>query len=180
MRTISGSLDMSLKPIGYSFRADDRIFAGEYPVNEWDRGIRERQVRNFTSFGITHFIDLTDPGEMPPYECFLPQGTGCIHFPIPNGGVPQDAGAVRGLCRRIEEILEESPSNRIYIHCHGGVGRTGTIVSCWYIYNGLPADDALALMKSRYATNPKSSWMRSPENSLQVGFVREFASGNYR
>ena len=62
------------RPIGYSYRVDDRIFAGEYPVRDWNQGVRMQQIRHFTGFGITDFIDLTVPGEMPPYQQFLPSG----------------------------------------------------------------------------------------------------------
>lgn len=66
---------LSYKPAGYSYRVDDHIFAGGYPVTEWDEGVRRSQVRQYTDFGITDFVDLTEAGrEMPPYNMFLPEG----------------------------------------------------------------------------------------------------------
>ena len=144
------------RPIGYSYRVDDRIFAGEYPVRDWNQGVRMQQIRHFTGFGITDFIDLTVPGEMPPYQQFLPSGAVRHSFPVPNRGVPESVDAVAALLRKISDILDGSPEARIYIHCHGGVGRTGTIVSCYYVGKGMSGEEAIALMRRRYAIPPGS------------------------
>ena len=174
--TTSDQQYLSHKPIGYSYRVEDRIYAGEYPVSEWDQGVRMSQLRLFTDFGITDFLDLTPTGEMPPYEQFLPSGVRRHTFPIPNWGVPESVGAVCGLFDRVSAMLEERPGMNLYIHCHGGVGRTGTIVACWYIYRGMDFDAALAQMRRRFATNPRSAWSHAPENQLQLDFIREFAA----
>lgn len=163
------------RPIGYSYRVDDRIFAGEYPVRDWNQGVRMQQIRHFTGFGITDFIDLTVPGEMPPYQQFLPSGAVRHSFPVPNRGVPESVDAVAALLRKISDILDGSPEARIYIHCHGGVGRTGTIVSCYYVGKGMSGEEAIALMRRRYATNPNSAWIVAPETQAQIDFIMEFA-----
>ena len=58
-----------------------------------------------------------------------------------------------------------------------GVGRTGTIVACYYIYfKGMSADDALAEIRRRFATHGRSAWMSAPETEAQVNFIKEFAN----
>lgn len=173
---------LSYKPAGYSYRVDDHIFAGGYPVTEWDEGVRRSQVRQYTDFGITDFVDLTEAGrEMPPYNMFLPEGIRYHSFPVPDRGVPDGCGKLTALFDMLCGMISEYPGTNVYIHCHGGAGRTGTVVSCYYVYMGMDPDAAVAKMQHRYATNPNSRWYRSPENDAQVSFVRtyhEYITGN--
>ena len=80
--------ELKYKPTGYSYRVDKNVWAGEYPVWEWEQGARIRQLKLFTDFGINYFLDLTENGEMPPYAPFLVNSIGRHTFPIPNGCVP--------------------------------------------------------------------------------------------
>ena len=169
--------ELRYKPTGYSYRVDENVWAGEYPVWEWEQGARMRQLKLFTDFGINYFLDLTENGEMPPYAPFLTNSIGRHTYPIPNGGVPNSVGCVVDLFRIIGDVIVSRPETKLYIHCVGGVGRTGTIVACYYIYfNGMSADDALAEMRRRFATHGRSAWMSAPEIATQVNFIREFAN----
>ncbi len=169
--------ELRYKPTGYSYRVDENVWAGEYPVWEWEQGARMRQLKLFTDFGINYFLDLTENGEMPPYAPFLTNSIGRHTYPIPNGGVPNSVGCVVDLFRIIGDVIVSRPETKLYIHCVGGVGRTGTIVACYYIYfNGMSADDALAEMRRRFATHGRFAWMSAPETATQVNFIREFAN----
>ena len=166
---------LKYKPTGYSYRVDDNVWAGEYPVWEWEPSARSRQLKLFTDFGINYFLDLTESGEMPPYAAYLGQNIGRHTLPIPNGGVPESVERTADLFRSINEVLDK-PGTKLYIHCHGGVGRTGTIVACYYIYfQGMSAEDALAEMRRRYATHSRSTWMSAPETEAQLNFIKTFA-----
>lgn len=155
---------------------DDAVWAGEYPVWEWDQSARARQLRLFTDFGIDCFVDLTEQGDMPPYAPLLAADRVRYSLPVPNRGVPASVRDVVELFRTIGRQLAERPSTKVYIHCVGGVGRTGTIVACYYVYfKGLGADNALALMRQRFATHGRAAWMSAPETAEQVDFVRVFA-----
>ena len=168
--------ELKYKPTGYSYRVDDNVWAGEYPVWEWEQGARMRQLKLFTDFGINYFLDLTENGEMPPYAPFLTNNIGRHTFPIPNGCIPHSVKWVVDLFRIINGVLNK-PETKLYIHCHGGVGRTGTIVACYYIYfKGMPADNARADMRRRYATHGRSAWMSAPETEVQLNFIKEFAN----
>lgn len=167
--------DLRYKPTGYSYRVDDNVWAGEYPVWEWEQGARIQQLKLFTDFGINKFLDLTENGEMPPYAPFLTNNLGRYTFPIRNGCVPHSVKWVVDLFRILNGVLNK-PQTKLYIHCHGGVGRTGTIVACYYIYfNGMSSDDALAEMRRRFATHGRSTWMSAPETEVQLNFIKEFA-----
>ncbi len=169
-------LYLKSKPVGYSYRVAENVWGGEYPVWDWDKGVRKRQLGLYTDFGITDFLDLTESGEMPPYAEFLPSGVRRHTFPFPDGGIPKNVESVVDLFRWMETLFAEHPDCRLYIHCHGGVGRTGTIVSCYYIwFEHLSSDEAIAKMRSRFAFHGRSSWMRAPENRQQEDFIRRFA-----
>ena len=47
--------ELKYKPTGYSYRVDKNVWAGEYPVWEWEQGARIRQLKLFTDFGINNF-----------------------------------------------------------------------------------------------------------------------------
>lgn len=167
--------ELSHKPVGYSYRVDDNIWAGEYPVWEWSQGARIAQLNLFLDFGINYFLDLTEDGEMPPYEEFLPKGIVRHCFSIPNYGTPPDCEHIMELFRCVSELIRSKPNLRLYIHCVGGVGRTGTIVACYYVYfKGMTAAEALDEMRHRYATHGRSAWSSAPETEAQVDFVKEF------
>ncbi len=169
--------ELSCKPTGYSYRVDECVWAGEYPVWEWEQGARMRQLRLFTDFGTNCFLDLTESGEMPPYAPLLPDHIGRCSFPIPNGCIPDSVGQVADTFRNIGEVLAAKPDTKLYIHCVGGVGRTGMIVACYYIYfKGMTADESLAEMRRRFATHGRSAWMSAPETQAQIDFIRAFAN----
>lgn len=174
---IHSDIDMQYKPSGYSYRVTEQIWAGEYPVWEWNPAMQIRQLRLYTDFGITDFLDLTEEGEMPPYEALLPPQVRRYSFPIPNCGVPRDALSVDRMFDRMEGLLRVHPERRLYIHCHGGVGRTGMIVACCLSrLRNLCADDALDEMRCRFAAHARSSWMSAPETEAQIDFVRAYTA----
>ena len=49
------------KPIINSYCAAERLYAGEYPGDK-SAGKAQEKLAAFCSFGITHFIDLTEEG----------------------------------------------------------------------------------------------------------------------
>lgn len=174
---IHSDIDMQYKPSGYSYRVAERIWAGEYPVWDWNPNMQVRQLRLYTDFGITDFLDLTEAGEMPPYEALLPSYVRRYSFPVPNCGVPHDVMSVDRILDRMEGVLRGRPKRWLYIHCHGGVGRTGMIVACYLArLQNLNADEALGEMRCRFAAHARSSWMSAPETVAQIDFVRAYAA----
>lgn len=166
--------ELKYKPTGYSYRVDENVWAGEYPVWGWDYATRRQQLQLYTDFGIGYFVDLAEEGEMPPYAPMLPSNVGRYTFPIPNRGVPESVQGVVELMHRVEDALGQG--KKVYIHCVGGVGRTGMIVACYYVYfRQMSADEAMAEMRRRFATHGRSAWCSAPETEAQIGFVKEFA-----
>ena len=131
-----------------------RFLAGEYPVDlTFLRGI-----------GISVFIDLTEEQELRPYSQRL---EGAVHerFPIPAVGVP----ATRELTTSVLDAIDEhlSQGRTVYLHCMGGIGRTGTIVGCWLARHGHPGQGALDRLRGLRGT----ARIPSPVTPEQVRYV---------
>ena len=60
---------------------------------------------------------------------------------------------------------------KVYVHCWGGVGRTGTVVGCYLIeQNMATTDNVLQTIDYLKRTTPISE-RNSPETEEQVNFV---------
>lgn len=164
------------KPIEYAYQVGRNVFAGEHPLFDIYKRSAKGNIPALLRFGITVFLDLTQSYEIPEYASFLPPNVQKISFPIRNCDVPSSVESVIGLFRRLEQLLHEHPNAKLYIHCHGGVGRTGTIVACYYIYfEHLSFEKALDKMRRQYAQSPRSKFMNAPETKSQVEFIKTFA-----
>ena len=167
------------KPIEYSYQVSKNVFAGEHPLFDIYKRSAKGNIPALLKFGITIFLDLTQSYEIPEYTSFLPSDVQRISFPIRNCDVPSSIESVIGLFRRLEQLLHEQSHAKLYIHCHGGVGRTGAIVACYYIYfEHLSFDEALDKMRRQYTQSPRSKFMNAPETKRQIEFVRRFAEYN--
>ena len=58
----------------------------------------------------------------------------------------------------------------VYVHCWGGIGRTGTAVGCYLVRHGMAAPDALVAI-ARWREGTPDGHRRSPENDAQENFI---------
>ncbi len=112
-----------------------RFAAGEYP-GAMDAEQAATKLDTLLSAGIDHFIDLTKPGELEPYVEIAEEGARNLgltvaheRHPIVDGSVPRNPEQMARVLDAIDAALSDRKT--IYIHCWGGVGRTGTVVGCW-------------------------------------------------
>lgn len=161
------------KPIRQSYCAAERLYAGEYPG---DKGLEkaEEKLAAFCSFGITHFIDLTEEGELEPYAHLLPEGVVHRRFPIADVSVPENHADVAELLMYIDQVLS-SEASKVYVHCWGGVGRTGTIIGCYYVHKGCDFVSALVRLRESFKQCPKSERRKTPETLEQEKFISVYA-----
>ena len=161
------------RPLHQSYYIGKRLFAGEYPGDKYGE-LAEAKLRRMHHFGVRHFVDLTEEGELLPYHQLLPNDTTYLRFPIRDVNVPKSVEAVHQLIDKIEYLMQQDGYS--YIHCWGGVGRTGTIVACYEArqMEEPTLEKALAAMRSRFSKMPKASHRRAPETQEQIDFVRRF------
>lgn len=157
-------------PIEFSYQVAGNLYAGEYP-GHWEEETAMKKVEKFRLFGITDFIDLTMDSHLLPYEKYLSQEMSRYSFPIQDRSVPVSFDLMDRIIEKIENL--RSADHKVYVHCWGGIGRTGLTVGCWlgrqYHLNGT---DALDRLKELWLTCPKSEFVSfSPENDIQRLFV---------
>lgn len=161
------------KPIEYSYQVSQNVFAGEHPLFDIYKRTANGNIPTLLKFGITVFLDLTQSYEISEYASFLPSDVQRISFPIRNCDIPSSVESAIGLFRKLEQLMHEQPRAKLYIHCHGGVGRTGTIVAYYYIYfEHLSFEEDLDKMRRQYAQSPRSRIMDAPEKNVKSNMLR--------
>lgn len=166
------------KPILNSFKVLDRLYAGEYP-RDLDDLKSLAKMKQFERFGITHFIDLTEEGELRPYADLLTVTMQHMRFPIRDVSTPESTDAVHNLIQQINMILSTNTSNKIYIHCWGGVGRTGVIIGCLLaeIYQ-TDFQQTMEMLRHLFLDCPKSAYRNTPETREQCAFIAKYIDDN--
>lgn len=161
------------RPLHQSYYIDGKLFAGEYPGDKHEEQA-EAKLKRMHHFSVRHFVDLTEEGELRPYRQLLPSDTSYLRFPIRDVNVPKSVEAVHQLIDKMEYLMQQD--GYTYLHCWGGVGRTGTIVACYEArqMEEPTLEKALAVMRSRFSKMPKASHRKSPETQEQIDFVRRF------
>ena len=159
-------------PIRNSYMVDDRVYAGEYPATA-NEILGRRDMERFARFGITHFVDLTESSELLPYTQWLKENQTHIRFAIKDCGVPSENGQVKRLLETITGVLKNK-ENKVYIHCRGGIGRTGTIVACYYAMFLKEYAPVCDLLKRQFSQCPKSAYRDTPETLEQKRFIMQF------
>ena len=81
---------------------------------------------------------------------------------------------MREILDTIDTVLARG--HRVYVHCWGGVGRTGTVVGCCLVRRGFDGDAALRQVQVLFAGTRKGrrTGRASPETPEQVAYVRSW------
>ncbi|MBK8049591.1 MAG: dual specificity protein phosphatase family protein [Anaerolineales bacterium] len=88
-------------------------------------------------------------------------------FSIPD----MDTPAPVDLRRILDTIDAELGAGEVlYVHCFGGIGRTGTIVGCHLVRSGMAGRDAIATIAALRREIP-NGWRASPETEAQRNLV---------
>jgi len=152
-----------------------KFLAGEYPRNLEDHS-SPGKVAAFEEAGVASFIDLTEEGDKLPYTQWLnPETQSHRRFPIRDVTVPSSSELTSAILDTIDKDLAEG--NLVYVHCMGGIGRTGTIVGCWLSRHGYQGEAALERLGELWADCPKSARTRSPETEAQRRYVVNWREG---
>ena len=158
-----------------------KLYGGEYPGDR-NPDVARIRLRSLITLGIRTFVDLTAPADrMAPYEGLLAdleEEAGAplrrISLPIADMGIPHASDTMQTILRHIRESSSLSPA--VYIHCWGGIGRTGMVVGCWRRECGYDAESALAHVQHLYSSHmPKVSiHPESPQTPAQKDYIRNW------
>ena len=159
------------RPLFQSYYLGERnIYAGEYPGDKYGEKA-EAKIKQMTHFGVRHYIDLTEEGELVPYAHLLPKDATYTRFPIRDCGIPSSLDAVEVLLNHIRE-LSKRDDGYVYIHCWGGVGRTGTIVACYLAKESF--ETTMKNLRYQFSEMPKSAHRVTPDTKEQENFIRQY------
>jgi protein-tyrosine phosphatase len=157
-------------PIADSYRVgESQLFAGEYP-GALNAEEARRKVETLAAAGIDLLVDLTEEGELVPYFDHLPDRVEYARRPIRDLGLPSQDEMI-GILDLIDDGLERGRS--VYVHCWGGVGRTGTVVGCFLVRHGASGEEAIARIEQwrRYTPDGRRP---SPETTAQWRMIVEW------
>ena len=145
-----------------------RLLAGAYPGAVEDAAAVER-IALFGAAGIDFFLDLTEEGELRPYlDGIAPlehRRISIRDFTCPS------SDDMRAILDALDDALGRG--RRVYVHCWGGIGRTGTVIGCWLVRHGRSAEEALDLIADRRRETP-NAWRRSPETDEQRALIEHW------
>ena len=163
----------------------DSFAAGEYPGAK-NPDETAAKLGALLEAGIDHFIDLTEAGEraysgpLAAYSDILDEEArrrgltiGWERHPIRDMDVPNSPESMIEILNAIDSALDDGRT--VFVHCLGGVGRTGTVVGCWLARHGSVGDDSLERVNELFQGMEKSYRIRrSPETSRQQAYVRNW------
>ena len=156
-----------------------RFAAGEYPGAK-DRGEAAVKLRTLLAAGINHFVDLTEPHELVPYTEIAADEARRLSRQVEHERRPVVDLSVPGSPAKMADILDTidgalDAGRTVYLHCWGGVGRTGTVVGCWLVRHGRTGDEALQQLADWWQGVEKvHRTPQSPETPEQFRYVREW------
>jgi len=155
-----------------SFFIKDKGLFGSYPNQE--------RVIELEENGVIYFVNLTFENE----KNILPYKTNnnVISYPIRDRSYPDNLVEFTKLIINLKKIIEGLKNNeKIYLHCRGGHGRVGILVSVllFYMFN-LNVKDALELTNKYHGERliMKEKWriIGSPQTYNQKKFVYNYCS----
>ncbi len=117
--------------------------------------------------GVSLVVTLTEEWA-PPVETMDAFGIQSLYVPIPDMHPPSIKQA-NSTCAAVQEHVSEGGA--VVFHCHGGRGRTGTLLAAMLIWYSPDGEAAIIQVKAA-----NQSWI---ESTAQLNFLKEFAKSRH-
>lgn len=145
---------------------DAKLAAGGIPLGLGDLEDLHRQgiraIVTLTESPITHQREITP-------EVLRHLDIEAFHFPIVDQFPPQVEQVADGV-RFVDQMMAEG--RPVYVHCHAGIGRTGTFLHAYYLAKGASLEEAKAKVKASKLT---SQFLMLSD--AQRAFLEQLATG---
>jgi protein-tyrosine phosphatase len=165
------------RPIPDSYWVSPSLLAGEYPGSRHEAEARQK-LQALLEAGITFFLDLTEVVErnvsLKPYKMLLEDEAAGMGKTVEYRRIPiRDVDVTTP--ETMAEILDTidgalSAGQKVYVHCWGGVGRTGTVVGCFLVRHGLSGDAAIRKIAELRKGTP-DDWKTAPQTQAQRDMI---------
>ena len=174
-------------PIPNTYRVGTHhLYAGEYPGVKPTPGTlsANEKLEGLLDHGVNVFIDLTEAHELDPYHHHATAGGAARGITVLH-----ERHAIRDVSTCSTEQMQQivttidahlEAGRSVYVHCWGGIGRTGMVLGCWMASKGVNAESALAVTQAGFDSMAKRGRFpasrRSPETEAQQAVVRGWAT----
>jgi hypothetical protein len=163
------------KPIENSYWVvPGKLLAGEYPRNKDELSSQEK-IDSLLQAGVRLFLDLTERDEgLLPYHDMIGNASHQRHS-IRDVSTPKSTDSTIETLNAMDRAIEDGKV--VYVHCWGGVGRTGLIIGCWLARHGEKGEMALTHLRELWQECPKSASRKSPETPEQEQYILGWTEG---
>jgi protein-tyrosine phosphatase len=157
-----------------------KLIAGGYPGNI-DSGKHMETIKMVVDSGVTCFVCLMQDKELErfrPYSDIAKQLSlktiKFEYFPMPDGFIPKDESLIQFI-PQLAAIVKR-PDEVVYVHCWGGHGRTGIVISLLLVelYDAIDEEEALRLTEL-YHSKRVEARSHSPQTNAQISQVRRLS-----
>jgi hypothetical protein len=164
-----------------------KFLAGAYPGDP-DPERAEEKLRGLLAAGIRCILDLTAEGDrnrygrvLVPYRDLMGKAAAAEKCKVDYHSktiTDVDIPSREEMVEMLDIIDGAIGSDRpVYVHCLGGIGRTGTVVGCWLARHGAAKGQAVIELIRKLRRNEGQAHIDSPETARQRRFVCEWKEG---
>lgn len=163
------------------------LIAGFYPGSD-DPDEEQEKLQALLDSGVRTVVNLMEPGEIEhygdsihPYSSTLEEiararalTVEVLSFPIRDMSIP-DRDSMTEILDAIDQAIEDG--RRVYVHCLGGLGRTGTVVGCWLARHRIATGNKALTHIIALRASDEYNDLPSPQTPGQRDFVRNWEAG---
>lgn len=151
-----------------SYFIENKALFGSYPNNS-------NTLNELIDNGVNYFVDLTTTREKSNLNVY--KHNNYLNYEIKDRYIPENIYNFVIFIHKVSNVIKNlKEGEKIYIHCRGGHGRCGVLVSCLlcYMYN-ISSNKSLEMTNNYHNSrkNMKEKWRQigSPQTDKQKEFV---------